>query len=165
MKKITFLLSFLLTIFYSNTSFSQTIDFNSNGWTNAQNLTSTVTEGGFSFSYEASSGSGFDMQANTTAANGAAGIACGAFVGTDIFTIAKVDGTEFDFTSFYAFNAFTGTMRIRGFKNGSLVATETGFAVTSLAVNAVSSVNSDFQDVDIVIFDTCLLYTSPSPRD
>ena len=156
MKKITFLIAAVCLFFIGGNYLKAqtTIDFNSNGWTNAQNLTSTITEGGFSFTYESSPGVLNDMLANTIAANGAAGFACGAFVSTDLLTIASTDGSEFDFISFYAFNAFTGTMRIRGFRDGVLVATSTGFTVTNSAVNPVSAVNIDFQDVDTVIFDS-----------
>ncbi len=157
MKKITFLLSFLLINFFYNYAASQTIDFEGQSWADSENLTNTFTDTGFSFTYEGSLGVPHDMTANIVGFHstiGDKGFLCSSFQNSDILTIASTDGSEFDFQSFYVFVSGATTMRIRGFKDGTLVATSTGFVVTNLATNNVSSINPDFQNVDTVIFDT-----------
>ena len=59
-------------------------------------------------------------------------------------------------------NIGTDASRVRW--NGGLMIDRTGFAA-STDINATDFPNGTFANVPLRLLDTCLLYTSPSPRD
>lgn len=147
MKKITFLLSFLFCI-VQHVKAQINIGFESETWTNSQNLGSSISVNGIIFTY-----SGPNIIANVGGSSviGTKGIAVNAGDG-DSFEISYSDESEFDFISFYSYVSFTGNMTITGYKNSNQVAQLTGYTVQGNGTNNISSVDSGFQDVDRVVF-------------
>ena len=176
MKKITFILSFLLCVFFYSHSFSQitgpeTINFDTSDNTS---LGSTATDGeggaydiiGIIMNITAINATGTATGANLiyNANAFAPGLETGLSVGTDPATAAwrgvsikSNDGTEFDFNGFDSWEfSFTGavTLNVRGYKDG--VATGTSVTVISTADGdrkehtSIDFPDSDFGNVDEV---------------
>ncbi|OUS16488.1 hypothetical protein A9Q93_05740, partial [Nonlabens dokdonensis] len=144
LKKISLLTLLLFSLqFYSQT----TITFDDQGWADEQNIGTSVTLSGYTFSAK-ENGVTFDMKVDN--GNSFSGLSLVAsnenFVNGDILTITK-SGGSFDFQTFHYSGAlFLASLTVTGYKSSTLVATQSTNSPSTDPTSFILS--ADFNDVD-----------------
>ncbi|MCE7996950.1 MAG: hypothetical protein HEP71_33620 [Roseivirga sp.] len=131
-----------------------TVDFESESWTNNQNIGSSISSKGMVLSYFSSGSTPKTMLATvgTSGPQGNVGLAVNNVGGNgDTFEIKSFDGCDFDFKSFYTYTNFVSTITITGYRDNSQVVQSANFALQPNGTNNVSSVLAGFQNVDRVV--------------
>jgi hypothetical protein len=128
------------------------IDFNSEGWSHAENLGTSLTRSGFVFSHYNSS----LVPATIYADVFGEGNSLDLYLDQTYFVIKKTDGSEFDFQRMYVVGDNNQTITIAGYRNTKSVVSQSVVTTNIGAVVSPSTLNAGFKNVDSVVVSTDL---------
>ncbi|MDE0561265.1 MBG domain-containing protein [Algoriphagus sp. NF] len=126
-----------------------TVTFDDQGWVDNQNVGTTVTVNGFTFSVTLGGSPATNgIVATTFNSNSGLGIAASGqdFTAGDILTITASGGGSFDFQSFHFGEFFANPLTVRGYRNSVEVASQ----AVNISGNGTATLGSSFDNVDEV---------------